>query len=312
MMIVGIDVSKDKLNICVLPSKDQFEIKNTKASIVSFFKNRLNAKKMTLVVFEATGGYERVLHNYLLDAQLPYHRAHPNRVHKFGECKGHFAKTDRIDAHLLARYGEQEEITADQTTTKDQLKIKRYSARRTQLKDMIAREKQRCKTAKDEADILRSIKRHIKQLEQELKLITEKLNGLVEADATLSAIRKNLMTAKGVGPEVALILICDLPELGKLNREQISHLVGVAPQTKDSGKKSGYRSISHGRFYVRKAIYMAALVATRTNPRMQKIYKRLLAKGKLKKVALVAVMRKMIIMLNAMVKNKSAWQANRI
>ncbi len=144
-MIVGIDVSKDKLDVYVLSTKKHDVIKNTKASIKSFFKNKLNKADLELVVFEATGGYERFLHAYMLEEQIPYHRAHPTRVHAFAKSKGFFAKTDRIDAYILARYGKQDEIIPNSTTNQNQLKIQEYSARRTQLKDMITSEKQRLK-----------------------------------------------------------------------------------------------------------------------------------------------------------------------
>ena len=311
-MIVGIDVSKDKLDVYISSTKMHSVIKNTKAGIKSYFKNKLDIQALELVVFESTGGYERLLHAYLLEQQIPHHRAHPTRVHRFAEAKGFFAKSDRIDARILTLYGEQEEITADGTTSQNQLRIQGYSARRNQLKNMITSEKHRLQVITFDKEITRSIKRNIKQLERELGLITEKLNTLINADKELKAKHQLLQTAKGIGIEVATLLVTDLPELGNLNREQISHLVGVAPQTKDSGKKSGYRAVSRGRFQVRKALYMAALVAVQHNSRMKNIYNKLLEKGKRKKVALVAVMRKMIIMLNAMVKNNTPWQVERV
>ncbi len=279
-MIVGVDVSKDKLDVHVSTTNKHYVVKNSKPSISSFFKNKLNQTQVGLVVFEATGGYEKMLHLYLLEQEIPYHRAHPSRVYHFAQSKGLFAKTDCIDARTLGRYGQQEEIQADETTHKNQLIIQEYSARRNQLKDMIASEKQRFKTIHFDKEIARSIKRNIKQIERELSLVTEKLNVLIKADKDLDEKRTLLQTVKGVGPEVATLLVTDLPELGCLNREQISCLVGVAPKTKDSGKKSGYRAISNGRFHVRKVLYMAALVAVRFNPRMKHIYNKLVAKGK--------------------------------
>ena len=311
-MIIGIDVSKDKLDIYILSMNKYHKIKNTKAGITSFFKNKLNSSEMTLVVFESTGSYGKTLQLYLMSQHIPFHRAHPSRVRKFAEGKGYFAKTDRIDAHVLARYGEQPEIKPNDKRNKKQLEIQEYSSRRTQLKNLITSEKQRLKHTYFCPDILRSIKRNIKQLERELDIVSDKLTTLINADDVLREKRDLLKTTKGIGPEVALLLVTDLPELGHLSREEIAHLVGVAPQTQDSGKKQGYRSISRGRFYVRKALYMSALVAVRFNPRMKKIYDRLLARGKLKKVALVAVMRKMIIMLNTMLKNQAVWQPDRV
>lgn len=312
-MIVGIDVSKDKLDVCVLPKKTPYVIKNSTAGIRSFFKNKLNKIDIEWVVFEATGGYERKLHLFLLEEGLPHHRVHPQRVYHFAQSRGLYAKTDGLDAATLACYGQQKENRMNrQIQNKNQLRIREYSSRRNQLKEMQANERRRLSVVQLEPEITRSMKRNIKQLERELQLITQKLNELINGDQALKAKRELLQTAKGVGSEVATMLVCDLPELGQLSREEISHLVGVAPQTRESGKKSGYRAISRGRFYVRRILYMAALVAIRYNTRMKRIYEGLVARGKLKKVALVAVMRKMIIMLNAMIKNKTPWQQERI
>jgi len=261
-------------------------------------------------VFESTGGYEKTWQAYLLKYDLPYHKAHPNKVYHFGQSKGYFAKADHIDAHMLARYGQQEEIVADQESSEDQIKIRELSARKTQIKELIAREKHKLNLVYLDKSIKRSIKRTMKLLERELELIEKALEKV--NDKTLCERRELLQTVKGIGKEISTLFVTDLPELGQLSREKISSLVGVAPQTKDSGKKQGYRSTSRGRFYVRKGLYMAALVAARHNPRMKAIYEKLLAKGKKKKVALVAVMRKMLIMMNAMVKNNTHWQSGRI
>ena len=312
-MILGVDVSKDKLDITVLPGFKHYQIKNTKTSIKSFMKNNLKiTEEIKLVVFEATGGYEKLLQSYLIESKSPYHKAHPSRVHSFAECKGYYAKTDRIDSKILALYGEQNEIQPNDDSDENQLKIKEISSRRNQLKDMIAHEKQRLNHTYLGKQILRSIKRNIKQLERELELISKELEKQISADKVLNETLALLQTVKGVGKEVAMALVTDLPELGKVNREEISALVGVAPQTKDSGKKQAYRATSRGRFHVRRILYMAALVASRYNPRMKKFYNKLLEKGKLKKVAIVAVMRKMIIMMNSMVKNGTSWQCEGI
>lgn len=312
-MIVGIDVSKDKLDIHVLPINQHFVIKNTYASIGSFMNNTLlKLGQPELIVFESTGGYEKTLQAYLLKQALPYHKAHPTRVYHFGKSKGYFAKADHIDAHMLARYGQQEEIVASEDVSEDQLKIQELSARKTQIKDLIGKEKPKLKLVYLEKSIKRSIERTIKLLEKELAWIEKALEKMIDTDKALCDRRALLQTVKGVGQQTATLLITQLPELGHLSREAISSLVGVAPQTKDSGKKQGYRATGQGRFYVRKGLYMAALVAARYNPRMKAIYEKLLSKGKKKKVALVAVMRKMLIMMNAMVKHQTPWQSTRI
>lgn len=306
-MIVGIDVSKDKLDVHVSTTDKHFVIKNTPSSIKSFFKNKLALDSLELVVFEPTGGHELSLQCYLIDKKLPYHCVHPNRVHAFARGKGFSAKTDRIDANILALYGKQAEITADTHKTREQLELREYSARKSQLKEMIAGERHReggpliCKVIKQ------SIKRNIKRLVSELEIISNKLDELIKEDEGLSVKYMLLNTVKGIGHEVSTQIITDIPQLGSLSREEISNLLGVAPMTRDSGKKSAYRPISKGKFFARRALYMAALVASRRNPRMTRFYQSLLERGKLKKVALVAVMRKMIIMINAMVRNNTPW-----
>lgn len=305
-MIVGIDVSKDKLDIHCLPSGNSCVIKNSAASIRRFFSSEIDRQHVSMVVFEATGGYERVLQYHMIEQAIAYHCAHPTRVKHFAKYKGYFAKTDAIDAYILAEYGQQDAVSPN-TITPKQLKIQGYSSRRNQLKSMICAEKQRLGSVFNCPEVLRSLKRNIKKLEAELALMSQKLEQLIKIDEALAHKHQLLQTVKGVGSEMATLLITDLPELGQLNRGQISALVGVAPQNKDSGKKSGHRAVSKGRFHVRKMLYMVALTAIRFNPKMKTIYQRHLENGKLKKVAIVAVMRKMLIMLNAMVKHNTPW-----
>ena len=306
-MIVGVDVSKGKLDVVVLSTGKHYVIKNTKASIASFFKNKIKAQGIELVVFEATGGYERELHLYLSEQDIPHHRAHGTRVRRFGEAKGFFAKTDRIDAKLLALYGAQDEITADRPVSQKQLECQSIVAFIQRLKDQIQAEKNRMRTAYTKQE--RSFyKRHIHYLEKELLKAKESFNAMVSENETLQEKRELLKTMKGIGEEISGMLVACLPELGEVSRESISCLVGVAPRTNESGNHKGRSRISHGRFHVRRAIYMAALVSIRHNPKMKAFYKKLLARGKAKKVALIAVARKVLITLNAMVQNGTPWR----
>lgn len=305
-MIIGIDVSKNTLDAYEAATQTHLQLPNTAHAIKHFFKQK---KAISLVVFEATGGYEKPLQLQLMDLGIPFHRAHAHRAHCFIQSRGVLAKTDRIDATLLAAYGAQAHIKADAPWSKDQLRIQELASRKQQVKEHIQAEKNRLSTPYVDPTIARSIKREIKRMTVEVTLLEEKLNQLIDQEHTMKTRWQLLQTVKGVGKEVATTLIAHLPELGQLPREAISNLVGVAPRNRDSGQHQGYRPISHGRRAVRKALYMAALVASRHNPRMKAIYQRLVAKGKKKKVALVAVMRKMIIMLNAMVKHNTPWQA---
>ena len=308
-MIVGIDVSKDKLDIRVFPFDNYYQIKNNRNSIKSFIKNKLlELGTVGLIVFESTGGYEKLLMLCATEQGLPYHRAHPKRVYHFAKGKGYFAKTDRIDAGILAAYGNQEEIRADDPPTLESLQNQEVSARRIQIKQMITQEKNRLHSVYLSLQVKRSIKRQVKQLEKELELLNKMQEELLLKDEHSKAKRELLQTVPGVGHEVATLMVTDMPELGKLSREQISNLVGVAPQTKDSGKKEGYRVVGKGRHQVRKALYMSALVAMRYNPALKPLYDRLIDKGKKPKVALVALMRKLIITMNAMVRDNKPWE----
>ena len=308
MMIVGIDVSKDKLDIKILPLNKYVQIKNSEQSIKSFLKNKLAKLGTTeLVVFESTGGYEKYLMLCLTNRGLPFHRAHPNRVYHFARGKGYFAKTDRIDAGILARYGQQEEIKANQVGGLEHVKMQELSTRKLQLKELIRREKNRLQPVYLDTQVKRSLKRLIKQTEKELAIINELLEKAIGQNEDLLSKRELLKTVVGVGHEVSTMMVTDMPELGQLNRAQISNLVGVAPQTKDSGKKKGYRATSKGRGHVRKALYMSALVAMRYNQDLKVMYERLINKGKKPKVALVALMRKLIIIMNAMVRDNRPW-----
>lgn len=307
-MIVGIDVAKNKLDIKILPTGKYYQIKNTRSSIQDFIKNKLlRIGEPRLLVFESTGGYEKILMLSLIKLDLPFHRAHPNRVYHFAKGKGYFAKTDRIDADILAKYGQQDEVTADASRSLDELKRQELSARRNQIKEMIAQEKNRMHAFYINAQIKRSIKRVIKQLEKELNIISELLQEEISKDEVCKTKLDLLQTLPGVGTEVATIMVTELPELGKVSREQISNLVGVAPQNKDSGKKQGYRRISKGRHHVRKVLYMSALVAMRFNPSLKIKYNQLINEGKKPKVVLVALMRKIIIIMNAMVRDNKPW-----
>ena len=312
-MIIGIDVAKDKLDICILPQNECYQVKNNRTNIAALFKKLQNKNEdIELVLFEATGGYEKPLFQYLIHQKLPLHRVHPIRAKRFAQSKGIFAKTDKIDALVLAKYGQQSEIQADDYLSENQLQIQELSARKTQIKEIIIAEKVRLSMPYLNKYIARSIKRVIKQLDAELTILTRALDKLISTDQQLQHKRELLSTVKGIGAEISSTLVADLPELGRLGRGEISSLAGLAPECKQSGKTEGYRRITRGRATVRKALYMGALVAIRHNPRMNEIYTRLIGNGKKKKVALVAVMRKMLIMMNAMVKNDKAWQSERI
>lgn len=306
-VIIGIDVSKDKLDIHVLPENACFQVLNHPSNIGRWLADYAADKAIELVVFEATGGYEKALLRALNRYQLPYHRAHPNQVYYFAKAKGYFAKTDSLDARILAEYGQQPTVNA-QRQTEESLRLNELSSRKQQLKRALATERMRLQQTYISKDILASCKRLIKALEKELALVDKQLEQAIAEDDALSRRRQQLETMKGIGRETSQVLVTGLPELGRLNRRQVARLVGVAPCNKDSGKQNGYRAIRGGRALLRHALFMAALSAARYNPVYKRFYQNLIEKGKKKKVALVAVMRRMIIALNAMIRDNSVWQ----
>lgn len=305
--VIGMDVSKDKLDIFTFGSKKSQIIKNNEKSIKKFISLLKKDNFYGLVVMESTGGYEKLAHKILCEAGINVHVAHANKIFHFKNQKGYFGKTDNIDAEVLMKYGEQEEITATEKYDKNEEVKKELSSRRTQIMDQIVVEKCRLKEHLS-TFIKKSIQRTIKLLKNELALIDKEISKIINSDSTTSKKSQLLQTFKGVGNVVSATLICLLPELGALNRAQIACLCGVAPKNNDSGTKTGKRKVVGGRFYVRKVLYMSALTSVRSNHDMKIYYRQLKAKGKASKVALTAVMRKIIITLNAMLRDSLPWQ----
>lgn len=306
--IVGIDVAKSKLDIFISGVNRQSVIANSKEAIGKWVEELQASYAIEKIILEYTGGYERLVASLLVEAGLPVHVAHPTSVYHFAKAKKLFAKTDKIDAKLLASYGEQDEIKATGILSVAEQTLKALSRRRQQLIATLAREKQRLEDYLPES-IRQSIERVIKELEKEIKLIEDELAALIGSDKAKQEKATRLETFKGVGKRTAHLLVASLPELGALNRAEISALVGVAPKNKDSGQQRGYRMIQGGRFEVRKALYMVALVAIRFNPALKTYYEKLIAAGKKAKVALTAIMRKTIITLNAMLRDSKDWHS---
>lgn len=305
--IIGIDVSKDKLDIWSIPSNKHELILNTEEAILNWIST-IDQKCVQNIVLEPTGGYEKKIVRLLLSSKFPVHIGHPSRFYHFGKSKGLFAKTDKIDARMLAMFGEQEkpEVNAEQIEKRHI--FKELAARQQQLKDLLTIEKMRNKdhlcvaTKKSLEDSIEHLEKGIKEIEAALeKEITQSKENNEKVIL--------LESFKGVGKRTAHLLLALLPELGSLNRAEIAALVGVAPKNKDSGQKRGHRFIQGGRFYIRKILYMTALVAIRHNPKMKTYYEKLRSKEKAAKVALVAIMRKTIITLNAMLRDSQQWQS---
>jgi len=305
--MIGIDVSKDKLDVYVLLDNSHLVVENSNAGIKKLVRVLRKNKTLSMLVFEPTGCYSKELEVYCLNEGLLYHKAHLNKVHYFAKSKVGYAKTDKIDAKVLAEYAEQNNIEPDDGGSTSQIERQELCSYLNELKDRLAGLNAKSKCIYINDLVKQSVKKQIKQLTKEIALIKQELDEIIKEDAGLTTKCKILESISGVGKETARLLVTGLPELGKISREAISSLVGIAPYNRDSGKKNGYRRIIGGRFHIRKGLYMAALVASRHNPRMKKIYQDLLSRGKKPKVALVAVMRKMLIMMNAMIKNNAPW-----
>lgn len=301
----GIDVSKNWLDIAI--NQQVFRIDQTEKAINKFIKK--NYIEKTLTVVESTGGYESKIVRCLASSGITVHIAHPNKVKAFSKAKGKLAKTDKIDAKLLKEYGQfiKEDEIRD-LPSQYQTELQLLGSRLEQLKEMHHQESCRLGIASDKV-IKKSINLILKSLKMQMLIVEEKIMRLIDEDIVLKEKYNLLRSMKGVGSVLAMSLITDLPELGKANKKEIAALVGVAPITKESGQKRGKATTKYGRNGVRKKLFMGALTACRRNGKLKNFYEKLIAAGKPKKVAIVAIMRKMIVILNAMVQSKSYFLA---
>lgn len=298
---VGIDVSKDQLDVAIKGEKKCLEFSNSKRGIAKLVKQML-ALEPKLLVVEATGGYEEAVVLGLFEAGLPVALVSPQRVRQYARAKGLLAKTDRIDAHLLADYGKQIQPRLFVGKSEARRRLAGLVGRRKQLNEMILAEKNRLRT--NDLGLQRSLERVLRCLEVELDNVDQEIEQFLGEHEELEEQEKLLRTAKSIGRVTAATLLADLPELGQLDRKEIAALVGVAPMNRDSGRKRGYRKTQGGRPDVRSALYMSALTGIRYNPILKAHYDQLVKRGKQKKVAITACMRKMLTILNAMMRDQ--------
>ena len=299
---VGIDISKDSLDVAAHASDKRWCFPNDPAGIASLCEMLVKLEP-ALVVFEATGGYEMPLYLSLDEAGLPAAPTNAHQIRDFARSTGKLAKTDSLDARIIAHFGYA--IRPIPRPVSDTQELKIAQARRLQLIEMITAETNRLKGAPKA--LKRRIEAHIAWLKQELTDTDRELREAIENDPIWREKDSLLRSAPGVGPTLSATIIAQLPELGALNRRQIAALVGVAPLNHDSGVLHGRRTIWGGRTHVRAVLYMATLVATRFNPVISSFYNRLCRAGKAKKVALTACMRKLLTILNAMLKHHMSW-----
>jgi transposase len=301
---VGIDVSKARLDVAVRRSGASESFLNDAAGIKELVK-RLAEIQATLIVLEATGGVERGVTRALASAALPVVVVNPRQVRDFAKATGQLAKTDHIDAVVLARFAEAVRPAVRPLPDEITLELGALIARRRQITEMIVAENHRLGGASKA--VKKRIDAHLRWLEAELDRADKDLDQSIRHSPMWQENQDLLRTVPGIGPVISRSLIAELPELGKLNRKQIAALVGIAPLNRDSGTLRGRRSIWGGRAAVRAVLYMAALVASRHNGVIRAFYQRLRSAGKAPKVALVACMRKLLTILNAMIKHKTRW-----
>jgi transposase len=305
---VGIDVSKAWLDVAVGASGGIERVPNT-ASGQAALAARLTSlgadQRPELVVIEATGGLERGIADRLQAVGVAVAVVNPRQVRAFAQALGRLAKTDRIDAQVLARYGEGVGPEPRPRPDQDTQEAQSLLARRRQLVEMLTMEKNRLQQLP--ARTQPSVRRHLEFLEAELAEIERQLANEIATHPIWQETYRRLMTVKGIGVVTATLLVLDLPELGSLDRKQIAALVGVAPFNRDSGTLRGKRSCWGGRATVRTGLYFPTLAAIRSNPPIRAFYARLLAAGKLKQVAIVACLRRLLTILNVMLRTQSDW-----
>lgn len=302
---VGIDVSKHHLDIAIRPSEESWQEDNDLQGI-NHLVEQLSKLQPTLIVLEATGGYETPVACALGAAGLRVAVINPRQARDFAKSLGRLAKTDKIDAMTLARFGESVHPEVRIMPDEQSLELQAQLVRRRQLIEMLVAEKNRLHMT--HISVRPNLLEHIDWLKKELERIDQDLHDQLQKSPMWREKEDLLRSVPGIGPVTSTTLLAELPELGKLNRKQIAALVGVAPFNCDSGMMRGKRAIWGGRASVRSALYMATLSATRFNPIICAHFKNLVAQGKPAKVALIACMRKMLVILNAMIHTMKSWQ----
>lgn len=305
-LFVGIDISKDRLDVHNQPTEERFSLAHDEAGVAELVR-RLQGLAPQLVVMEATGGYEIRVAAALGSAGVPVVVVNPRQIRDYARATGQLAKTDRLDARVIALFAGAVRPAVRPLPDEQAQQLGEVTARRRQLVDMLGAETNRRRMVRDQR-LRERLNAHITWLEQALREVDDDLRRLVQGSVLWRETDDLLRSAPGIGKVTACTLIADVPELGHLDRRRIAALIGVAPLNRDSGTLRGRRIVSGGRASVRAVLYMATLSAIRHNPTIAAFYQRLRAGGKPGKVALVAAMRKLLTILNAMVRERRPWQ----
>jgi transposase len=302
---VGIDVSKERLDVAILGQKQQEQVCNSQTGIKELVQ-WMQELQPALIVVEATGGYQRAVVEALFVAGLAVAVVNPARVRQFARACGLLAKTDKLDAQVLAVFGQRVQPKPYTGKSEAEKQLSALLVRRKQVEEMLKAEQNRLRTISP--SLRDAVERSIAFLKEEKKILDEQICELMSEQKAWQEQTEILTSAPGVGMVTTATLLAELPELGKMDRKRIAALVGVAPMNYDRGKKRGYRKTKAGRTNVRSVLYMSTLVATRYNPVIQKQYQHLLKRAKEKKVALTACMRRFLTILNAMLRDRQPFR----
>ena len=306
-MFVGIDVSKERLDVHVRPSGESFAVPRDEAGIATLTE-RLAKAGASLIVLEATGGFEVAVATGLAAARLPLAVVNPAQIRAFARAVGQLAKTDRLDAEIIARFADQVRPEPRPVADAQARTLAELVVRRRQVVAMIGMETNRRRQARN-PKILEGIDRTLAALRAEIVELDRETDAQIKGSPVWRAAENLLTSVPGIGPITARTLIAELPELGRIDRRRLAALVGVAPVNRDSGAIRGHRGIAGGRSSLRRVLYMAALTAARRNPDIRDLYNRLRVRGRPAKAALVAAMRKLLTILNAIMRDRTPWKS---
>lgn len=307
MTLIAIDVSKEKLDVFYDDSSTYEEIKNKEKDIKKLIK-KINKLDNPWLVFEATGGYDRLLRTRALDQKINCSICSGRRIREFARSQGELAKTDKIDARIIAEYARKTELSVVNSRDEAVENLKALNIRRDQLLSLINQEGDKLEFKYSKV-IQESIQNCLKALKEELRVIEDEIRKQIDSNENLKSKEKLLRSIPGIGPVTASVFLSSLPELGTLSKSKIANLSGLAPFNRDSGKYSGQRKIGHSRSQLKSKLYMATLSAIRCNSKIKAFYEKLLKRGKKKMVAIIACMRKLVVQANAMLKKQEEFKA---
>lgn len=309
-MFIGIDVAKDRLDIANRPAGEAFALPRDESGLEQLIA-RLSKIAPQLVVLEATGGFETIVASALVAAGFKVAVVNPRQIRDFARATGRLEKTDKLDAAAIAHFAEAIRPEPRPLPDDDSQRLAGLMTRRRQIIEMLTAERNRRSATRDRR-VVKRIDRHIAFLKAELEAVDSDLDGAIRSSPAWRENEELLTSVPGIGKTVARTLIAELPELGHVDRRAVAKLGGVAPLCHDTGKTRGQRRIGGGRASVRCALYMAALVASRHNPALKALYQRLLRAGKAKKLALTALMRKLLVILNAILRDRHPWKGTTV